>query len=155
VWWPGLKNSPTVTHACRKRRLKWVPSAWGIAGHLVSGGHKYGGLVLQVGRLGAGLTIQPLKMVFTTKGRPRPDLGCRAIWWWLLVLVIVRTVVFVKSFTSSQCMSFYTLFAQSANKRIMRRSSRQHRYITLKFEDDSFLGYSAVMVSATQQYYLN
>jgi hypothetical protein len=32
VWWPGLKNSPTVTHACRKRRLKWVPSAWGIAG---------------------------------------------------------------------------------------------------------------------------
>jgi hypothetical protein len=29
VWWPGLKNSPTVTHACRKRRLLWVPSAWG------------------------------------------------------------------------------------------------------------------------------
>jgi hypothetical protein len=28
VWWPGLKNSSTVTHACRKRRLKWVPSAW-------------------------------------------------------------------------------------------------------------------------------
>jgi hypothetical protein len=28
VWWPGLKNSPTVTHACRKKRLKWVPSAW-------------------------------------------------------------------------------------------------------------------------------
>jgi hypothetical protein len=26
VWWPGLKNSPTVTHACRKRRLKWVSS---------------------------------------------------------------------------------------------------------------------------------
>jgi hypothetical protein len=24
VWWPGNKNSPTVTHACRKRRLKWV-----------------------------------------------------------------------------------------------------------------------------------
>jgi hypothetical protein len=23
------KNSPTVAHACRKRRLKWVPSAWG------------------------------------------------------------------------------------------------------------------------------
>jgi hypothetical protein len=20
VWWPELKNSPTVTHACRKRR---------------------------------------------------------------------------------------------------------------------------------------
>jgi hypothetical protein len=24
VWWPGNKNSPTVTHTCRKRRLKWV-----------------------------------------------------------------------------------------------------------------------------------
>jgi hypothetical protein len=24
VWWPGNKNSPNVTHACRKRRLKWV-----------------------------------------------------------------------------------------------------------------------------------
>jgi hypothetical protein len=24
VWWPGNKNSPTVTHACRKRWLKWV-----------------------------------------------------------------------------------------------------------------------------------
>jgi hypothetical protein len=31
VWWPGLKNSPTVTHACHKRRLKWVPSAWGYS----------------------------------------------------------------------------------------------------------------------------
>jgi len=26
----GEKNSPTVTHACRKRRLKWVPGAWGV-----------------------------------------------------------------------------------------------------------------------------
>jgi hypothetical protein len=25
----GEKNSPTVAHACRKRRLKWVLSAWG------------------------------------------------------------------------------------------------------------------------------
>jgi hypothetical protein len=31
MWWPGLKNSPTVTHACRKRRLKWVPSVWGYS----------------------------------------------------------------------------------------------------------------------------
>jgi hypothetical protein len=22
-------NGPTVVHACRKRRLKWVPGAWG------------------------------------------------------------------------------------------------------------------------------
>jgi hypothetical protein len=29
VWWPGLKNSPTITHVCYKRRMKWVPSAWG------------------------------------------------------------------------------------------------------------------------------
>jgi hypothetical protein len=25
----GLVWCPTVTHACHKRRLKWVPSAWG------------------------------------------------------------------------------------------------------------------------------
>jgi hypothetical protein len=25
----GEKNSPTVAHACHKRRLKWVLSAWG------------------------------------------------------------------------------------------------------------------------------
>jgi hypothetical protein len=25
----GEKNSPTVVHACRKRRLKWVLGAWG------------------------------------------------------------------------------------------------------------------------------
>jgi hypothetical protein len=24
----GKKNSPTVAHACRKRRLKWVLGAW-------------------------------------------------------------------------------------------------------------------------------
>jgi hypothetical protein len=28
VWWPRIKNGATVTDACRKRRLKWVPSAW-------------------------------------------------------------------------------------------------------------------------------
>jgi hypothetical protein len=26
----GEKNSPTVAHACRKRRLKWVLGAWGL-----------------------------------------------------------------------------------------------------------------------------
>jgi hypothetical protein len=25
----GEKNSPTVAHACRKRRLKWAVGAWG------------------------------------------------------------------------------------------------------------------------------
>ena len=29
MWRTGLKNSPTVAHVCHKRRLKWVPSAWG------------------------------------------------------------------------------------------------------------------------------
>jgi hypothetical protein len=38
VWWPGLKNSPTVTHAFRKRRLKWVPSAWGYSWNTLSPG---------------------------------------------------------------------------------------------------------------------
>jgi hypothetical protein len=27
----GEKNSPTVAHECRKRRLKWVLGAWGYA----------------------------------------------------------------------------------------------------------------------------
>jgi hypothetical protein len=34
MWWPELEKSPTVAHACRKRRLKWVRSAWGLAGQL-------------------------------------------------------------------------------------------------------------------------
>jgi hypothetical protein len=38
VWWPGLKNSPTVTHACRKRQLKWEPSAWGYSWGTLSPG---------------------------------------------------------------------------------------------------------------------
>jgi hypothetical protein len=29
MWCPENKNSPTVAHACRKRRLKWVLGAWG------------------------------------------------------------------------------------------------------------------------------
>jgi hypothetical protein len=45
-----------------------VPSALGEQlGHPVSGGHKYGGLVLQVGGLGAGLTIQPCIKVIVKK----------------------------------------------------------------------------------------
>jgi hypothetical protein len=38
VWWPGLKNSPTVTHACRNKRLKWLPSAWGYSWATLSQG---------------------------------------------------------------------------------------------------------------------
>jgi hypothetical protein len=36
--WPGLKNSPTVTHACRKRRLKLVPRSWGYSWATLSPG---------------------------------------------------------------------------------------------------------------------
>jgi hypothetical protein len=36
-------------------------------GHAVSGGHIYGDLVLLVGGLGAGLTIQPCKKVIDMK----------------------------------------------------------------------------------------
>jgi hypothetical protein len=46
----GEKNSPTVAHACRKRRLKWVVGAWGYNWATQSPeGYKYGDLVLQVG----------------------------------------------------------------------------------------------------------
>jgi hypothetical protein len=38
VWWPGLNNSPTVTRACRKRRLERVPSAWGYSWATLSPG---------------------------------------------------------------------------------------------------------------------
>jgi hypothetical protein len=31
VWWLEDKNSPNVAHACRKRRLKWIPIAWGYS----------------------------------------------------------------------------------------------------------------------------
>jgi hypothetical protein len=84
VWWPGLKNSPTVTHACCKRRLKWVPSAWAYSWATLSPG------VIHTEtwscRLGAGRTIQSHKKVTVMKpykgGGPGPDLRCRAIWWW-------------------------------------------------------------------------
>jgi hypothetical protein len=57
----GEKNSPTVAHACRKRRLKWVLGAWGYNRATVSRGYKYGDLVLRVGELGVGLTTPPQK----------------------------------------------------------------------------------------------
>jgi hypothetical protein len=80
VWWPGLKNSPTVTQACLKRRLKWVPGAWGYSWATLSPG------VINMEawsfRLGAGITIQSFKKAIVTKpqkGRPGPGLGCRTV----------------------------------------------------------------------------
>jgi hypothetical protein len=93
VWWPGLKNSPIVTHACRKRRLKWVPSVWGYSWATLS----LGVINTEPGPpgpgLGAGLTIHPRKKVIVTnpqKGRPGLVLGCRAMWWWPWKCVSVK-----------------------------------------------------------------
>jgi hypothetical protein len=85
VWWPGLKNSPTVTYSCRKRRLKWVPSTSGYSWAILSPGVINTETWSSRLGLGAGLTIQPCEKVIVTKpqqGRPGPDLGCRTIWWW-------------------------------------------------------------------------
>jgi hypothetical protein len=38
VWRQENKNSATAAHACRKRRLKWVPSAWGYNWAILSPG---------------------------------------------------------------------------------------------------------------------
>jgi hypothetical protein len=73
VWWPEDKNNPNVAHACRKRRLKWIPSV-GIAGSPCL-------RVSQVRRrgppgwgLGVGLTAPPRK----NPGRLWPITGCHA-----------------------------------------------------------------------------
>jgi hypothetical protein len=82
VWWLGLKNSPTVTHVCRKRRLKLIPSACGIAGPPCFRWSEIRRHGPPGWGLGAGVTIQPLKRVIVKKpqkGRPVPELDCRAI----------------------------------------------------------------------------
>jgi hypothetical protein len=57
----GEKNSPTVAHACCKRRLKRVFGAWGYNWATQSlGGYKYGDLVLQVGGWSTGLATLSL-----------------------------------------------------------------------------------------------
>jgi hypothetical protein len=100
VWWPGLRNSPTVTHACRKRRLKWVPSAWRYSWSTFSPGVINAETWCSRLGLGAGLTIQPRKKVIvkkSKKGRPGPDLGCRAIrwWWWRIYTIkLIKIILF-------------------------------------------------------------
>jgi hypothetical protein len=41
VRWPEDSNSSNVAHSCRKRRLKWVPSAWGYSRVTLSPGVPY------------------------------------------------------------------------------------------------------------------
>jgi hypothetical protein len=83
VWWPGLKNSPTVTHACRKMRLKWVPSAWGYSWATLCPGiinTVTWSSRLRVGRW-TNNSVKRSLLRNPQKGRPWPDLGCRTIWW--------------------------------------------------------------------------
>jgi hypothetical protein len=75
VWWPGLKNSPTVTYACRKRLLKWVPSAWGYSWATLSPGVIDTEAWFSRLGLGGGLTIQPCKKVIVTKPQKRGGQG--------------------------------------------------------------------------------
>jgi hypothetical protein len=84
AWWTGLKNSPTVIHACRKRRLKWVPSTWGYSWATLSPGvinKETWSSRLEVGRWTKNPACKKVFLRNPKKGRPEPDLDCRAIWW--------------------------------------------------------------------------
>jgi hypothetical protein len=77
----GKKNGPTVAHTGRKRRPKWVPSAWGYnLAPPVSGGYKYRDLVLQVGGWGVGLTTPPHKKDIVKKPESMPAGRDRIQW---------------------------------------------------------------------------
>jgi hypothetical protein len=104
MWWPVLKNNPTVTHVCRKRRLKWVPSAWG---------YSWATLYPRVinteawsSRLGVGRwTNNPAckKAIVTKphKGRPGPKFGCKDVWrWWVLTTQPRRSVSLMSTLSS-------------------------------------------------------
>jgi hypothetical protein len=80
VWWQGNKNSPTVTHACRKRRLKWVATLplGNINTEVWSSG-------MGVGRGANNPTLKEENCWEASKKfsrilwrRPRPKLGCGA-----------------------------------------------------------------------------
>ena len=45
----GENNRAAAAQAGRKRRPKWVPVVWGIAGHPAPGGYKHGGMAFHVG----------------------------------------------------------------------------------------------------------
>jgi hypothetical protein len=73
VWWPGIKNSPNVAHACRKRRLKWVPNAWGCNWVTLPPGDI--NTEAWSSRLGVGLTTPPFKKLLLGNLRwPKPQI---------------------------------------------------------------------------------
>jgi hypothetical protein len=98
VWWPGLNNSPTVTHACFTRRLTWVPSAWGYSRTTLSPGIT--NTETWSSRLGVGpWTNNPAPkkrlLLRNQKGRPGPEFGCRAIWWFTITSLAENSTTLV------------------------------------------------------------
>jgi hypothetical protein len=65
------------THACRKRWLKWVPSAWGYSWVTCLRVHKYGGLVLQVECWAWGWRPHPVKIL--SSGHPRKAMARKGL----------------------------------------------------------------------------
>jgi hypothetical protein len=106
-WWPGLENSPTVTHACRKRWLKWVPSAW-----------RYSWDTLSPGVWSSRLGVERWN---PKQGRPEPELGCRALWWWWINNIQMQYVIVLFSYNRKHILLptdiwFYNLKYSSITK---------------------------------------
>jgi hypothetical protein len=66
---PEDKNSPNVAHACRKRQLKWVPSAWGYSWVTLFQGSQIWGPGPPGWGLGVGLTAPPCKNPVVRKSK--------------------------------------------------------------------------------------
>jgi hypothetical protein len=75
-----VTGGPNVAHACRKRRLKWVPSAWGYSWVTLSPGVT--NTETWPSRLGVGRGVDsptPSKSCCQeSQGRLRPIKGCHA-----------------------------------------------------------------------------
>jgi hypothetical protein len=98
MWWLEDKNCPNIAHACHKRRLKWVPRAWGYRWVTLS-------LRVTIQRpgppgwgLGMGLTAPTYKnpvvrkskeetassfwLLRKAKAKAYKGLPCQRWWWW-------------------------------------------------------------------------
>jgi hypothetical protein len=87
VWCPEDKNSLTVTHACCKRRLKWVPFAWGYSWVTLSPSVTI--TEAWSSRLGVGRGVDsPTPVRNLLSGNPRKAMAHKRLscqrWWWLL-----------------------------------------------------------------------